>query len=81
MDFSIWVVSVRPIPPPIQPFGVEVSDFLPVLSDSDVDRQRHVEGRGRLHLLADQLGDRLGPPGRDLEQQLIMHGQDHSRVR
>ena len=53
---------------------------LPVLADADVDRQRHVQRRRRLHPLADDRGDLLGARLRHLEQQLVVDGEDHPRV-
>ena len=53
----------------------------PVLSDANVDRERHGQLGGVLHDFAHDSGDLIGLSFRRLEQQLVMHREDHARPR
>src|SRR5947208_16870132 len=55
--------------------------FLPVRTDADVDRERYDERCRRLHLIADDAHDVWRLIFWNLEQQLVVNGQDHTRVR
>ena len=54
--------------------------LLPVLPDPDIDRQRHVQRDGLLHQLADGGRRFVGGLSWRLEQQLVVHGEDHARA-
>src|SRR2546428_73344 len=54
--------------------------FLPVFPDSDVDGQRNLQNRRRLHSVAHDRGESLGPVLGHFEQQLVVNRENHSRV-
>ena len=48
------------------------------MSDADIDGERHPQWHRLLHSCTDQAGNIVCRRFRDLEQQLIMHRQDHA---
>src|SRR5258706_2524258 len=52
---------------------------LPVVADLDVDGERHRQGQGALHRLADDGGERINLIARCLEQQLVVDAQEEPR--
>ena len=53
---------------------------LPVLANSHIDGQRHLQRRSRLHRLAHDFRDLVRLGLRDFEQQLVVNGEDDARV-
>src|SRR2546426_2015214 len=53
--------------------------FLPVFPDPDVDGQRNLQRSRRLHSVAHDRGERVGPALRHLEQQLVVNrSEEHT---
>ena len=57
--------------------GVLVRGGVPAAAVADRHLERHVERVGAAHLVADQLLDLVAFPRRDLEQQFVVHLQQH----
>ncbi len=52
----------------------------PVFTDADVDSERHLQLRGRLHFFLNDPRELVGARLRHLEQQLVMDRENHARV-